>query len=178
MRPPVTRDVAPDPPRAGDDPVARALLPVGRSGWAIAAGYLGLLVLVLDGVWVPYLLLQPAKKLDVLGLLYGGGPVVLAMSAPTVLCAALGHRAIRRDPHKHGMVRVGFAYAAVGLLVAGLLVGMARAATARRGAPMTSPMTGSSLAPAIRSDHLLAAPWRRATARRSGCRRRGARTRP
>ena len=29
------------------DPVARLILPVGRSGWAIAAGYLGLLSLAL-----------------------------------------------------------------------------------------------------------------------------------
>lgn len=36
----------PRPPRApaplGDDPAIRMLLPVGRSGWAIAAGYFGL----------------------------------------------------------------------------------------------------------------------------------------
>jgi uncharacterized protein DUF4190 len=30
----------------GDDPVIRALLPVGRSAWAIAAGYLGLFSLL------------------------------------------------------------------------------------------------------------------------------------
>jgi LSD1 subclass zinc finger protein len=30
-------------PDLGEDPAARLLLPVGRSGWAIAAGYLGLL---------------------------------------------------------------------------------------------------------------------------------------
>ena len=29
-------------PGVGDDPAMRMLLPVGRSGWAIAAGYLGL----------------------------------------------------------------------------------------------------------------------------------------
>ena len=32
---------APPRPAPGDDPVMRMLLPVGRSGWAIAAGYLG-----------------------------------------------------------------------------------------------------------------------------------------
>lgn len=31
----------------GDDPLARWLLPVGRSGWAIAAGYLGFFSLLL-----------------------------------------------------------------------------------------------------------------------------------
>jgi hypothetical protein len=33
-------------PRPGDDPTMRVLLPVGRSLWAIAAGYLGLFSLV------------------------------------------------------------------------------------------------------------------------------------
>ena len=32
----------PTPPDLGDDPLARAILPVGRSLWAIAAGYAGL----------------------------------------------------------------------------------------------------------------------------------------
>ncbi|MEO8586305.1 MAG: DUF4190 domain-containing protein [Acidobacteriota bacterium] len=32
----------PHPSELANDPIARALLPVGRSGWAIAAGYLGL----------------------------------------------------------------------------------------------------------------------------------------
>jgi hypothetical protein len=33
---------APTYPNEADDPVLRLLLPVGRSGWAIAAGYAGL----------------------------------------------------------------------------------------------------------------------------------------
>ncbi len=33
-------------PRLGDDAGMRLLLPVGRSGWAIAAGYLGLFALI------------------------------------------------------------------------------------------------------------------------------------
>ena len=31
----------------GDDPAIRMLLPVGRSGWAIASGYLGLISVLL-----------------------------------------------------------------------------------------------------------------------------------
>jgi hypothetical protein len=31
------------PPDIGEDPAMRMLLPVGRSGWAIASGYLGLI---------------------------------------------------------------------------------------------------------------------------------------
>lgn len=35
------------PARLGDDVGMRMLMPVGRSGWAIAAGYLGLFSLIL-----------------------------------------------------------------------------------------------------------------------------------
>lgn len=47
--PPPLPPQAPAPPakeRMGDDPAMRILMPVGRSGWAIAAGYLGLFALV------------------------------------------------------------------------------------------------------------------------------------
>jgi Domain of unknown function (DUF4190) len=37
----------PPRPSLGDDAGMRMLLPVGRSGWAIAAGYLGLFALVI-----------------------------------------------------------------------------------------------------------------------------------
>lgn len=37
----------PQPPPPGHDPALRWVLPVGRSGWAIAAGYLGLLSVTL-----------------------------------------------------------------------------------------------------------------------------------
>ncbi len=47
---PVPRAVPPAAPAIGDDPAMRMLLPVGRSGWSIAAGYLGLVsVLGLPG---------------------------------------------------------------------------------------------------------------------------------
>lgn len=62
----------------GDDPMMRALLPVGRSGWAIAAGYLGLFSL----------LLLPA-------------PFAL-------LTGVLAVRDIRRHPDRHGMGRAIF----------------------------------------------------------------------
>lgn len=83
----------------GDDPVMRALLPVGRSGWAIAAGYLGLFSL----------LIFPAP----LGLLTGVIAVV----------------DLKRHPEKHGMGRaiLGIVLGLLGtvMLVALLLRGKA-----------------------------------------------------
>jgi hypothetical protein len=64
--------------RLGDDGVMRLLLPVGRSGWAIAAGYLGLFSV----------LILPA-------------PFALATGIVAVI-------RIRRDPHLHGMGRAIF----------------------------------------------------------------------
>lgn len=45
--PPSLPPSLPAKPTMGDDAGMRLLLPVGRSGWAIAAGYLGLFCLVL-----------------------------------------------------------------------------------------------------------------------------------
>jgi hypothetical protein len=60
----------------GDDPAMRMLLPVGRSGWAIAAGYAGLISF---GCW-------PL------------GPIALGLGL-------LAMRDIKRNPQKHGMGR-------------------------------------------------------------------------
>ena len=62
----------------GDDPGIRMLLPVGRSGWAIAAGYLGLV--------------------SVLCI-----PAPLALIA-----GILAIREMRRNPKQHGMGRAVF----------------------------------------------------------------------
>jgi hypothetical protein len=62
----------------GEDPAIRLLLPVGRSGWAIAAGYLGLVSVLL--IFAPFALL-------------------------TGILAVLD---IRRNPKKHGMGRAVF----------------------------------------------------------------------
>jgi len=82
----------------GDDPMMRMLLPVGRSGWAIAAGYLGLLSFFL----------LPAPLALVTGIV------------------AIGD--IRRNPSKHGMGRAvfGIVLGAVGtvLLIAVLVANM------------------------------------------------------
>jgi hypothetical protein len=64
--------------RLGDDPVARILLPVGRSGRAIAAGYLGLV------------------------------SVLLVPAPFALLAGVLAVRDIRRDAAQHGLGRAWF----------------------------------------------------------------------
>jgi hypothetical protein len=68
----------PAAPGLGADPAARWLLPVGRSGWAIAAGYLGLLSIIIF----------PA-------------PLALIISIVAI-------RDIKKHPDRHGMGRAVF----------------------------------------------------------------------
>jgi hypothetical protein len=86
------------PPRAiGDDAGMRLLLPVGRSGWALAAGYLGLISV----------LLLPAPL--------------------AVLCGILAIRDIKKHPDRHGMGRAIFGLVLGGLgtvLLVAMLVGL------------------------------------------------------
>jgi len=77
----------------GDNAGIRALLPVGRSGLAIAAGYVGLASLV---VW----------------------PAALV----AILLGILAIRDIKRNEGKHGMGRAIFALIAGGIVIVGLLV--------------------------------------------------------
>jgi hypothetical protein len=79
----------------GDDPVVRMLLPVGRSGWAIAAGYLGLLSLL--GIFAPFALIS--------------GIVAV--------------RDIRQHPEKHGLGRAwfGIVMGALGTIALVVIVG-------------------------------------------------------
>jgi hypothetical protein len=69
---------APPPRPLGDDAAMRFLLPVGRSGWAIAAGYLGLF-----------------------GVLVFPAPFAL-------IAGILAIRDIKAHPEKHGMGRAIF----------------------------------------------------------------------
>jgi hypothetical protein len=66
------------PERVGDSAAMRALLPVGRSWWAIAAGYLGL------------------------------GAIVLYPAPLALLTGLLAVVDIRRHPERHGMGRAVF----------------------------------------------------------------------
>ncbi len=77
-RTPVAASTAALPTRMGDDPLLRWVLPVGRSGWAIAAGYLAFFSV----------LLLPA-------------PLALATGI-------VGIVVIKRHPSKHGMGRAIF----------------------------------------------------------------------
>jgi len=75
----VIQAVAVATPRIGDDAGMRMILPVGRSGWAIAAGYFGLLSLVI----VP-------------------APIAVILGIVAVID-------IKKNPHRHGMGRAIFA---------------------------------------------------------------------
>ncbi|MDB5355543.1 MAG: hypothetical protein JWN24_1996 [Phycisphaerales bacterium] len=90
----------PQPPAIGDDAGMRMLLPVGRSGWAIAAGYMGLFALF---------------------------PFCSVLFAPlAIIFALIAMRDIKKNPSRHGMGRAIFGLIAgfigivlsVGLLVA------------------------------------------------------------
>lgn len=72
-------------PRLGDDPAMRILLPVGRSGLAIAAGYAGLFAL----------LVVPAPVALILGI--------------------LAYRDLKQNPEKRGMGRTVFGLVLGGL---------------------------------------------------------------
>jgi hypothetical protein len=88
--------VPPPPPPLEDEPGMRWVLPVGRSGLAIAAGYVGLI-----GIFIPLF-----------------GPVAIVLGILAV-------RDMKRNPEKHGMGRVIFAFIASGfgtLVTTGFLV--------------------------------------------------------
>ena len=77
-------------PGLGDDAGMRLLLPVGRSGWAIAAGYLGLL-----------------------------GWLIFPLAPFALATAVLGHMEIANNPKRHGIGRVatGYVGGVIGLFV-------------------------------------------------------------
>lgn len=77
--PPTEPGPIPEPERLGDSTAMRVLLPVGRSLWAIVAGYAGLFAV----------LLLPA-------------PLALILGVVAIVD-------IRRNPNKHGMGRAIFA---------------------------------------------------------------------
>jgi hypothetical protein len=87
-----------------DDPAMRMLLPIGRSAWAIAAGYLGLfsfivfpapLALILGIIAIRDLRKHPEKRgmgRAIFGLVMGGlGTCVLLFALSMMLVEALAH---------------------------------------------------------------------------------------
>lgn len=77
--------------RLGDDLAMRILLPVGRSPWAIVAGYLGLF-----------------------SMLFFPAPLA-------VIAGVLAIRQIRRNPGSHGMGRAIFGLVMGGIFTIGLI---------------------------------------------------------
>ena len=86
----------PPPQDIGQNAGVRLLVPVGRCGYAIAAGYLALLSLL------PF--------------------VGVALALASIVLGVIAHRRIRRDPQLHGMGRVIFAYVMSGIVLAFYLV--------------------------------------------------------
>ena len=84
----------PQPQRMADDAGMRMLIPVGRSGWAIAASYLGLLSVLL--IFAPFSLIisiiaivdiNKSKKTE--NRKYGMGRAVFGLIMGTVFTLAL-----------------------------------------------------------------------------------------
>jgi len=101
--PPRPQVQQPYPPQAdiGQDPAMRMLLPVGRSVWAIAAGYLGLLSLV--GCAAPF----------------------------AIFCGIMALRDIKQHPERHGQGRAifGIVMGVIGLpILVAIMVGIISAA--------------------------------------------------
>ncbi|NNE92089.1 MAG: DUF4339 domain-containing protein [Verrucomicrobiales bacterium] len=95
--PPVPASHAAQPPKPmGDDAGMRMLLPVGRSGWAIAAGYAGLFA-----------------------LLFFPGPIALILGIIALIDI---QKSKKTGKPKHGMGRAIFALIIGGLTTIGLLI--------------------------------------------------------
>ncbi len=101
LAPPRSPVVRPPPPALGEDPLLRMLLPVGRSGLAIAAGYAGLFA------------------------------VLLPLAPSALLLGILAVRDLRRHPDKHGMGRAVFGIVMGSLFTLLLLVVVVSVALAR-----------------------------------------------
>jgi hypothetical protein len=101
------------------DPALGILVPLGKfSTAAMIAGYLGIVALVFGGVVAAGLVaiafhLETDADRVILRVMAG---ILLVGVLPVAMTAALGHRAIRRDPSLKGMGRAGFAYAVCALL--------------------------------------------------------------
>ena len=95
--PPVALAYAMHSPPIGSDATMRMLLPVGRSGWAIAAGYLGLFALI------PIF-----------------APVALIVSLVAL-------RDLKKHPESHGKGRAIFGLVMGGLLTIGWIILLAAA---------------------------------------------------
>jgi hypothetical protein len=89
------------PPSIGDDPAIRMLIPVGRSGLAIAAGYAGLFALV---------------------------PLFAPIA---ILLGILAIRDLRKHPEKHGMGRAIFGLVMGSVFTLGPIVALVGFAIAR-----------------------------------------------
>lgn len=115
------------PPMAMPAPVAqkgsgrsflRLIVPVDRPFSAILAGYMGLGGFMVALYWVAIGGLKNAgQQVSVAG----GVLVTLLGIGATLAVAILAQRTIRKNPGKHGMGRVGFAYVGCGVALVAML---------------------------------------------------------
>jgi hypothetical protein len=103
------------------------VVPTGRfSGWAMAAGYFGILLLAF-GLPIAIVVAATAKGKDAWPVIaFIGGPLVVLGCLPVAGMSALGHRALRRDASLKGIGRAIFGYVSAGavtfvVLIAALL---------------------------------------------------------
>lgn len=106
---------APAPVRpAGGGGFLRLIAPVDRAFSAVLAGYMGLGTGVAALFW---LLLGAIRVPDQRSALVTPTLVSLVVMGATLGTAWYAQRTIRKNPGKHGMGRVGFAYVCSGLLL-------------------------------------------------------------
>ncbi len=98
--------VAPQSSPVAQDPLMRMMLPVGRSGWAIAAGYVALLAMF--PAFALALVFLGDRNLAWNWPNVGFGAALLAPTVIALLLAWLARRDLRRHPEKHGGGRVVF----------------------------------------------------------------------
>jgi hypothetical protein len=104
------------------------VVPMGRiSGWAMAGGYFGILLLFF-GLPIGLVLVFAAADKDGRALAAFLGPMLVVLGClPVAGMSALGHRAVRRDPSLKGIGRAIFGYVCAGTVTLLVLVAAVRA---------------------------------------------------
>jgi hypothetical protein len=108
------------------------VVPTGRfSGWAMAAGYFGILLLAF-GLPIAIVVVATASGKDGWPVVaFIGLPLIVLGCVPVAGMSALGHRALRRDTSLKGIGRAIFGYVSAGAVTLVVLIAVVRAALGR-----------------------------------------------